>query len=100
MSRYKMGCWHYYLPSQDPNGECQYFFTCSFTEVDAEFAAEAAFKHYWNEHDGYELGVDQDYEVVLISPTGRESRWMVRAEQTVKFDASPAPSSSERGEDQ
>lgn len=84
----KMGCWHYYLPSQDPEGECQHFFTCSYTDIDSFLAAKRAFRHYWENHDGYELGVDEDYELVLISPKGRESRWLVRAEQSIAFRVS------------
>ena len=77
--------WRYYLPSQHGNGNET--FALSGNHAHYSISAEAAFEDYWSYHDGYELGMEFDYEVVLRAPSGIESRWMVRAEMTVAYSA-------------
>ena len=83
-----MSEWRYYLPGT--GGEADDALKIrrkDHTFHHGSIAAEIAFSDYWVHHDGYELGVDQDYELVLLAPDGSESRWSVRAEESITFDA-------------
>ena len=78
--------WHYYLPSQHGNGDDTIVLRGG-NHAHYEISAERAFEDYWDNHDGYELGFDVDYEIVLVAPDGAESHWVVFAGQSVMFDA-------------
>ena len=51
------------------------------------FAAEDAAEHWWNNRDGWELGIDQETTAVLIHPDGTESRWHFCYEAEVRHTA-------------
>lgn len=85
--------WRYFLPDQhgEDGGDDPLYFESQF--VTPDFVAQDALEDYWNNHDGWELGVEEDIPLVLIAPDGALTHWTVRAEQSVNFTSSPASSS-------
>jgi hypothetical protein len=81
--------WSYYIPS---NGETlgdaeplkRYHWQRKM--YDAEDAAAWASEVYWD-NGGYECGIDQETEAVIIDPKGQETFWTFTYEETINYMA-------------
>lgn len=51
---------------------------------DSESAAQRACEIDYDECDGWERGVGQDFSIVVIAPDGTETRWRARHEPSIE----------------
>lgn len=78
--------WKYYLPNDgEEEGDAAVLSVYSWQRlfVDAEEAAEAAAKDEWNNRDGWDAGINNEPVVIVISPSGEHSKWIVSREAAV-----------------
>lgn len=84
MYRKKTG-WSYYVPAngEDASDATPISIYVWQTIYDAEHAAELAAEDEWDNHDGWEAGVGEGPEIVVIDPDGKERRFSTEREAEI-----------------
>ena len=82
--------WAYYVPEYgEGKGDATVIYTYDWQGVhDAEDAAERAAEDDWDNRDGWEAGLGDGPEIVVVSPNGAETRFSTEREAAVEHRVS------------